>query len=256
MLLAACGSGDGATDAVGDAIAIDANQEFELIFGDSGAEDPGLVEYAIQQEQALDERIRACLENAGLDYQPRTVDQIRGELEIAEPELTRERRELIGYGISITDDTSLASSARAPVYDDDVSDAVFSAGGCRERAAAVRTEIDQIAEQFYGEFSDTFEQYESHPEVIAAQAAWISCMAREGFDASSSSEMEEQIRELLADEASDLAQLQDFERRAAVADHDCHEETSAAADEVFDDMVRRFRDTAFVPFVEQVEELR
>ena len=261
LLLVACSSGDGATDVVAGAetqssvgeFRIDAGSEFDLVYGNLTTPDPGLVDYAVRQEQALDAALLVCLANEGVDFEPRTAEQIRGELEIAQPELTRERREIIGYGISIVDESVLGSPADVESSEAGVPEGVFREGGCWEQARLIRSQIEEIAQQFFGEFFDLFEKYESHPDVVEAQAAWAECMARQGFEASTSMELQEQIRASLG--SGDLDPLQDFERRAAVADFDCESETGVAADAVIDDFLKQFREKAFVPFVEQVEKL-
>jgi len=246
------------------------------------------IEEAEQQEMQYEELLAACMAEAGFEYVPSLVNMAGfvDEAAIDPPRGSREFAEQYGYGL-----VSLPPGARSPVIEnpkDEIVAAMSEAEvaeyfrardgawgegapepgedwkpeGCdvwaRGQMAAVAADQDATYQALKAEVDRIdSDVVPTHPDVVAADAAWSECMADAGFPGYAR-QPEAEDRERERSEAPDVANgaigpdgLTDgqreglpHERAVAVADWDCVDDVG------YTDVVARVRARAQQEYVD------
>lgn len=176
----------------------------------------------------VEEQIRRCMADAGLVYTPQkpTAD---------EPD-SRERRQRLGFGVSIPDDGAakqgtmtsfglLSPADREHFYSE--LRRCYQAG-----LAAAAAKVDAAAAALPADLRDEIRSVSdlSHPVVAGGIAKWSACLAAKGYHYTHPlqvmNDVQGQRRSLGASPAAEaLANVQASERALAVADWDCAQQS-------------------------------
>lgn len=281
LVTSACGSSGpspvSSAEAVASSAALDAPEEDETTSDEDvpGSEEFGLTMQglAIRVEQ-VEASIGACMSAAGFEYIPVDFDTIR-QAQAADGTLPGVDDDdfLAQYGFGLTtlpdqpnamieiakgknaaivsalSETDQVAYTRTLLGENEDASFIFGlededfseTGGCTREAVEANFSAEEISGTYVNP-GDTV--IDSDPRMVAALAAWSSCVAENGYDYDTPDDLEDdlvdRLEAILGDqEAAELAgsaldalsELQGFERAIAPVSEDCEDEHIGPAEE-------------------------
>jgi len=198
----------------------------------------------------------------GFEYEARSDSDIRNGLALVITDDSIEDRQTRGYGISIQPENADVPEESAPNQavpgGPGYNEALSGPEGCRSSATEMQSMIAETVEAYLPEFGSVWERYLSDEDVRGAEDEWRDCMAGQGYDAESTFDLQEQISGavgLVTDELS-LTEVQEFERRAAVADFECSERLVSVSGSVLESLMEDFEDEFGIQIISDLEDIR
>ena len=259
LLVAACGGGSGASDEPANVDNTSSTIGRGEEFGMTEAE-------LVVRIEAVEDLIGSCMSGAGFEYVPLDATSVRAAMDALGTVATLSDEEYVaqfGYGLS-TDFENLGvqtifGEQNVQIFgglaeDDQVAylrtllgedtDATFvftlddedfsSTGGCTRTAVEQQFSLDELSPSYFNPIDALVD---ADPRLIAARAAWATCMREDGFDYGRQEDAEDDISDrfdeitggedpdaLVGSTRDALLALQGEERAIALRDFECSEE--------------------------------
>jgi hypothetical protein len=245
--------------------ALKGSLDLELIymshFGGSRGSSTATIEYKINAKLASESNIAACMEQKGFHYSVPTKEQLMAERKDP-PGKTREERVSYGFGISLS-----LPGKQPPTQDpnnpasqsNEFREALGGKEGCRTLGKTREQKIDSIVQEFTPLVTDLWKRFEADPVVQGSEKSWRECMENQGYMYENKDKIREDVAvkfKALDDSPLKLSELQEFERRLAVADFDCQAAVDAVRNPVMDRLMTDFHEKHKMTIIERLKSVQ
>lgn len=215
----------------------DPEMTYDLTFGMPSEASPAVEEYALASARHIEDEISRCMDDRGFDYLDVPDEVLQRSVASVHRDDDRATVAREGYGLVVERD-DLPPEPEEPPSDAYV-DALTGPGGCEGQARQLEREVDEVANAYSEDLLTVWESYQTHPDVLAAEYRWRSCMAASGYTFGDSTHAEDDLAREYALIPADPAAREEFRQREiaiALADFDCSERDADMLDQILSDL--------------------